>query len=223
MLHSPRTCVIVIGSSPRSRLLANELRVTGKRVSVINTESNRVVLSQESPEINVIHSSLPDAAALKQAGAGHASCLVASTATDALNLNLCREARSRFGVPVTIAKLEVLEGVISWARLKDVGMVKMTWAETVGAILGETPPSPSLRQLAKVSDREEIVEVEMQSPSFMGRKISDLPLFDCHVAGLLRKTTPLPAFESAELCMGDVLTLIGRKAAIRRVQETLTL
>jgi Trk K+ transport system NAD-binding subunit len=97
----------------------------------------------------------------------------------------------------------------------------MTWSETVHAALGETEPSASLSHLASLSDREQIVDFEMLSPVFIGRKIADLPLGECEVAALTRKGVPLQAFESVELSIGDVLTLIGEKNELIRLRQTL--
>jgi Trk K+ transport system NAD-binding subunit len=138
-----------------------------------------------------------------------------------MNINLCREAHDRFGVPLTIARLKLLEGVTNWARLNEDGMARMTWSETVHAVLGDTPPNASLLRLADVSDREQIIDFEMLSPVFIGRKISDLPLGECEVAVLTRKDVSLPNLESVELRLGDVLTLVGERNELIRLRQTL--
>jgi hypothetical protein len=108
------------------------------------------------------------------------------------------------------------------ARLNDVGMARMTWGDTVRTILGETEATAGLYHLANISDREQIADLEIRSPVFIGRKIADLPLRECEVAALTREDIPLTAFDSVELRLGDVLTLIGERGAVGQVRESLT-
>lgn len=222
LIGAPRPCVIVVGCDARVRLLVTELGAAGKRVSQIKTGDGPSDRSKAPSGVNVFHCANPDVEALKRAGAKAGNCLVAATADDTLNVSLCREARERFGVPLVIARLGLLEGITNWARLNNAGMVRITWGDAVRAITGETVPTARLSRLASLSDREQIVDLEMRSPVFLGQTIADLPLHECEVAALTRKDIPLPSFDSAELCLGDVLTLIGQKAAISQVRETLT-
>jgi Trk K+ transport system NAD-binding subunit len=221
MFRSPRPYVIVAGCDARVKLLVTGLASAGKEVSLIKPATSATAQVKAPPGVRVIHSTALGVVALERAGAKAAHCLVAATPDDDLNLSLCREARDRFGVPMVIARLKLLEEVTNWARLSESGMTKLTWSETVRVVLGETTPSASLLHLAEVSDRDQIVDLEMLSPVFIGRKIANLPLGECEVAALTRKDVPLPAFDSVELSLGDVLTLIGERSALSRVRETL--
>lgn len=218
--HS-RPYVMVVGCDARVKLLVTGLAAVGKEISLIKPATSANAQMKAPPGVSVIHSSSPGTVALERAGAKGAHCLIAATPDGELNLSICREARDRFGVPLVIARLKLLEEVTNWARLSESGMTKLTWSETVRVVLGETTPSASLGQLASVTDREQIVDLEMLSPVFIGRKIAHLPLGECEVAALTRKDIPFPAFDSVELCMGDVLTLIGERSAVSRVREAL--
>lgn len=221
LFRSSRTSVIVAGCDARVKMLVTGLAAVGKDVSLIKQAAATTDAVKAPFGVSVIHSTTLGAVALERAGAKAARCLVAATPDGDLNTSLCREARDRFGVPLAIARLKLVEGVTNWARLNEAGMAKMTWSETVHAVLGETTPSASLLHLANVSDREQIVDLEMLSPVFIGRKIADLPLGECEVVALARKDVPLPAFESVELSLGDVLTLIGERNELIRLRQTL--
>lgn len=221
LFRSPRPYVIVVGCDARVKLLVTGLAAVGKEISLIKPATSATAQMKAPPGVSVIHSSSPGTVALERAGAKAARCLVAATPDGDQNVSLCREARARFGVPLVIARMKLLEGVTNWARLNDAGMVKMSWSDTVHAVLGETMPSASLLHLAEVSDRDQIVDLEMLSPVFIGRKIANLPLGECEVAALTRKDVPLPALDSVELSLGDVLTLIGERKALSRVREAL--
>jgi Trk K+ transport system NAD-binding subunit len=221
LFHSPRTYVIAVGCDARVKLLVTGLAAVGKDVSLIKQAASTTDVVKAPLGVSVIHSDTLGAVALERAGAKAARCLVAATPDGDMNISLCREAHDRFGVPLAIARLKLLEGVTNWARLNEDGMARMTWSETVHAVLGKTPPNASLLRLADVSDREQIVDFEMLSPVFIGRKIADLPLGECEVAALTRKDVSLPGFESVELRLGDVLTLIGERTELIRVRQTL--
>ena len=95
----------------------------------------------EVPVIDLVDEALEDSEGgdeLMLAGAGvrGASCVMAATANDERNLNLCGLAHRTFRVPMVIAGVGLLGGVTSWARLRDSGVVKMTWNDMVPAILG---------------------------------------------------------------------------------------
>lgn len=221
-LRSTRSRVIVIGFDARLRLLVTELGAAGREVSLIRTETDVTDQTKAPPGVSILYSAKADVVALEGAGVKAASCVLAATTDDELNLWLCREARDRFGVPLAITRLKLVEGITNWARLNDAGLARMSWSDTVRTILGETQASAGLSHLASVSDREQIVDLEVLSPVFIGRKIADLPLRGCEVAAVTREGIPLPAFDSVELRLGDVLTLIGERVAVGQVRESLT-
>jgi Trk K+ transport system NAD-binding subunit len=222
LFTTPRPRVILIGCDARVRLLATELRAVRKEISLIIPAAGATLLRKAPPGVKVVHSTSLGEVALDRAGAKAAHVVIAGTKDDTLNARLGREARDRFGVPLVIARVKALEGVTPWARLEDAVMVRMTWGDTVRAILGETAPSPRLSHLASVADHEEIVDLEMHSPVLVGRKIADLPRDDYEVLALARNGTVVADFGSAELHLGDVLTLVGTRVELKRIREALT-
>lgn len=205
------TTTIIVGVNALTHLLATELEAAGKPVSLIDLENG----AQADGEIR-------DQLVLSSAGAKAASCIMAATANDEWNLSLCRTARHRFRVPMVIARVGLLGGMTSWVRLNDVGMVRITWMEMVPAILGTVTPSSGLDRVARATDREQIADVELLTPVFLGRTIADLALEGCEVIALRRKDLWVDDIDHAELRRGDVLTLVGAKTALNKVRESFT-
>jgi Trk K+ transport system NAD-binding subunit len=222
LFGSTRRRVIVIGFDARLRLLVTGLATLGKEVSLIKTETDLTVETKSPPGVSILYSAKPDVVVLERAGVEAASCVLAATTDDELNLRLCREARERFGVPLTITRLKLVQGITNWARLTDAGLARMTWGDTVRMVLVGTQANSALTQLASMSDREQIVDLEMLSPVFIGRRIADLPLRECEVAAVTRDDVLLAALDSVELRLGDVLTLVGERGAVGQVRESLT-
>jgi len=91
----------------------------------------------------------------------------------------------------------------------------------VSAILGTAIPSSALERVAQAPDRNQVAEVELLTPVFVGQRIPDLRLEGCEVVALRRNNLWVDDIEVAELRRSDVLTLVGAKAAINKVRESL--
>ena len=204
-----RSTTIFIGTNPLTRLLATDLDAAGKPVSLINLDNGPQ--AHRNPRSG-------EELVLARAGAKTASCVIAGTTSDEQNLTLCRVAQLRFGVPIVIARLR-LGGVSSWAKLNATGIVRMTSEDMVPTVLGTMTPSRGLARLARATDLEQVAEVELLTPVFPGQTIADLDLYDCEVVALRRNNLLVADIDLAELRRGDVLTLVGTKAAINKVRE----
>jgi len=203
VFHTTRLRTIIMGVNPCTRLLAYELQVAGRAVSLIEL------------------SEVADLDLLEDCGAGNARCLVAASTEDTRNLNLCRIARDRFGVRVTVARLRLLEGITSWARVDDTGMSRSSWRDLIQAIFPDALTTPALSRLARADDHEQIAEIDLCSPVFIGRTIEGLPGGHFDVVALTRQNIQITAYETSNLELGDMITVIGEKTAIGRLRESL--
>ena len=209
VFNSDRTRTILVGVNPTTRLLANELEAIGNRVSLVSSES------EAGPDDETVAA---DEIVLTRAGVQSARCLLAALTDGDHNVRLCRTAIDKFGVPVVIARLQLLDGITSWARFTDSGMSRMSWNDLIKAMVPDEFFSHALSRIARADDREQITELEVRLPVFVGRSIDDLPLEDCEVVALTRNNAPIYAYHDTALEMGDVLTLIGMKAAMNKVR-----
>lgn len=211
VLGAPRSKTIIVGINGLTRLLARDLETAGRLVSLIDLDNGALADSKAQDHL-----------VLSSAGAEAACCFLAATTNDEWNLSLCRVARMKFHVPVVVARLGLLSGLTSWARLNDAGMVRMSWDEMVSAILGNVTPSNGLERVAQAPDREQVAEVELLTPVFLGRQIQEAGLDGCEVVALRRKDLWVDDIEHAELRRGDVLTIVGAKTALNKVRESFT-
>jgi Trk K+ transport system NAD-binding subunit len=220
VFHTDRTRTIIVGVNPTTRLLANELQAIGNRVSVVSLKSEAGPDHETMPFVKTVHPVTADEIVLTRAGAQSARGLLAASADDDSNFRLCRTAIDKFRVPVVIARLRLMDCVTTWARVNDTGMSRMSWNDLIQALVPDMSLSPVLSRVARADDREQISEIEVRLPIFVGRTIDDLPLKDCEVVALTRKGVPISTYHDTALEMGDVLTLIGMKATVDKVRES---
>lgn len=217
-----RSGTIIVGSDARMRLLAMELAAAGKKVTFIKLNDGVRSEINASSEWKVVYADALDDKALAHARAKWASSLVTATTDDPLNMNLCRAGRDRFGIPLVVARLRVLNWVTSWAKFNSSGMVEIKWPDAARSILGDVTPHANTLRVVNAGGREQVAEVEVRSPIFIGRTIADLSISGCDAIALTRGDLPVKGFEREEIQTGDVVTLIGSQEAIDRARETFT-
>lgn len=220
VFQTVRTRTIIVGVNPATRLLANELNDIGHRVSLVSLKSEAEPDHETMPFVSTVHPATSDETVLTRAGAQSARCLLAASPDDDRNLRLCRAAIEHFRVPVAIARMRLMDGVTTWAQVSDAGMSRMSWNDLVKSLVPDMFWSPALSRLAKADDREQIAEIEVRLPTFVGRTIDNLPLGDCEVVALTRKGAPISTHQDTAMEMSDVLTLVGMKAALDKVRES---
>jgi Trk K+ transport system NAD-binding subunit len=209
--HTDKTRSIIVGVNPTTSLLANELQNLGYRVLLVSLEG------EAEPDQETVGY---DEIVLTRAGAQSARCLLAASADDNRNLRVCRTAIDRIHVPIVIARLQMLDGITSWTRVNDAGMSRISWNGLIQAFVPEMPLSPALSRVAKADDREQITEIEVRLPTLAGRAIADLPLEACDALALTRNGASISTNIDTVVEMGDVLTLIGMKTALNKVQAS---
>jgi Trk K+ transport system NAD-binding subunit len=189
----------------------------GKPVSLIGSETEQ----ESNLFVSVMNLATSDELLLGRAGAETARCLVAALPDERRNLSLCHTAQDKFRIPVVLVRLRVLAGVTSWATVSDSGMTRLSWENLIQAIFPDVVLTPVLSRLAKANDREQVTELEIRSPVFIGRTIKDLSSGDCEAVAIRRNGVRAHSDETTSLELGDVLTVIGGKAAIDRLRESL--
>jgi hypothetical protein len=123
---------------------------------------------------------------------------------------------------MVIARLKLPEGAIGWARLNEGGLVRLIWRDVVRAMLSDTEPNAGLSQLASVCEDKQIIDVEMLSPAFAGRKVGDLPLNGSKALALTRDGYMVGDLDAVEVRMGDVISLVGTTASLKQTREFLS-
>jgi Trk K+ transport system NAD-binding subunit len=221
VFHTTRLRTIILGISPSTRVVAAELYAAGESISLVDLTRERKSEDEGAPFVIATNEATSDEAVFTQAGAQSAKCVVAATPDDDRNLSLCRTALEIFRVPVVIARLRLIDEVTSWARVNESGMLRLSWRDLIQTLVPDQVLSPALSRLGTTTDREQIVEIEVRTPVHMGRKIADVPLYDCQVLALTRAGSSIADFDSVELQLNDVLTLVGTKPALTSVRAAL--
>jgi Trk K+ transport system NAD-binding subunit len=217
--HTNSSGTIIVGVNPITRLLASELQAIGKPVSLVDLRGQPFSEDESRSSVHIVHPATSNEVVLSRAGVQNARCLVAALADEDRNLRLCHAAIDKFGIPVAIARLHLMSGVTTWARVGVAGISRVSWNGLIGALLPDVVLTQALSRVATADDREQICEIEISLPVFVGLTSDDLPLNDCEVVAITRNGKALLVHE-ARLEMGDVLTLIGMKAALEGVRET---
>src|SRR6185295_18413083 len=111
-------------------------------------------------------------------------------------------------LPLAIARLRLLDGITTWARITNSGMSRLSWTSLIKALAADVVLSTALSRVASADDREQIADLEVSLPVFVGLVVGELSLEGCDVVALIRNSSPVSTFHDTALEKGDVLILI---------------
>jgi len=153
-----------------------------------------------------------DPEVLEAAGLRGAGILAAVTGSDEVNLTVTSLARFQFGVPRTLARVNIPRH--AWMFTPELGVdVALNQAEVMGHLIGEGASTGDMLTLLKLGGgRYSLIEAEVApgAPA-MGKALTSLPLpLDCVLVGVLRQAELLLPRGPTVLQAGDrVLALAG--------------
>lgn len=211
--------IVIVGADEAGRLLAEALATSGESVSLVDTDSEKCAIAVDSRDVRVICGDGTDASVLRRAGAADAKCLVASTPSDKANLLVCQVARTEFAVPRLVARASSASNV---AAFEAAGIETMTPAGVVATVLENMVLRPNLfRLLAAGARSDHVAEVVVASDERRATSLAELALGGVVIAVVRRGDQLIVPKGSTRIRPGDVLTLVGDEAAVRRVRERL--
>jgi trk system potassium uptake protein TrkA len=98
--------VLLAGGGKVGRQLAILLKEKGHHATVIEIKPEHVnIASRVGPEVTVLGGDATDPGMLAQAGARDAQVFIAATGSDEVNMLSCYLARTHFGIPKTVARV----------------------------------------------------------------------------------------------------------------------
>jgi trk system potassium uptake protein TrkA len=211
--------ILVAGGGRTAAQLAALLVAQDHQVCLI--EHRRDLLTQlhrELPTEAVYEGEASDPHVLEQAGIGQADVLAACTPSDADNLALCFLARTRFGVPRTIAQINNPRNAWLFDQRFHVD-VALNQSEVLASLIEEEMSLGDMMTLLKLR-RGQFSLVEEKIPSgakAIGMAIQDLGLPDeCVIAAIIRRGQMMVPRGVTTLEAGDeVLALTDREGAQR--------
>lgn len=209
--------VLIAGGGRTGTYLATSLVADGREIRLV--ENRRDVLARIHRELptEVIYEGNPtDPAVLEQAGIRDAQAVVAATTNDADNLAICFLARTRYGVPRTVARINNPRS--AWLFDKKFCVdVAVNQAAIMASLIEEEISWGDMMTLLKIR-RGQYSLVEEKIPEgarAVGVAIKDLGLpEECVIAAIIRKGRVIIPRGITEMEVGDeVLAVVGPEAA----------
>jgi trk system potassium uptake protein TrkA len=207
-------------------VIAGGGRTGAQLAALLIEQQHRVCLVEGRPQVlRQLHRSLPtesilegdatDPLVLEHAQAEEAHVLAACTSSDADNLVLCYYARSRYGVPRLIARINNPNHAWLFNRLFHVD-VALNQAEILASLIEEEMSLGDMMTLLKLR-RGQYSLVEEKIPAgapAVGKAVRELDLpQDCVIAGIIRKGKLIIPRGVTTFEVGDeVLAVVGPQA-----------
>jgi trk/ktr system potassium uptake protein len=209
--------VIIVGGGRTSAHLASILLAQEHKVHVI--EPREEVLSRlhrQLPTESIFEGEATDPQLLIQAGIESANVLAACTSDDAENLALCYYARTRYGMPRTIARINNPRSAWLFDGLFHVD-VALNQAEILASLIAEEMSLGDMMTLVKLR-RGSYALVEEKIPQgarAVGTTIRNLKLPpNSVIAGVIRHGQILmPRGDTAFEVGDEVLAIVDHEAA----------
>ncbi len=213
--------VIIAGGGRVGAHLAKALEPTGRDVVII--EKDPKICEKLSSELSalVICGDASDKKILEDAGIQRADVFAAVTGDDNENIVACQLSKYSYRVPLVVARVEDMDRA---QMLRGMGVDLIVSPSHVASLVFENAivlPNTTSILITETSTRA--VEVIMPDDSkVLGKRIKDLELpVECVIAAIYRKGKLILPHGDTVIKPGDVIALIGREDAIRKVLKIL--
>jgi len=213
--------VIIAGGGEIGSTLAKLLEPSGIDVVIIDKDPQ--VCEKLSSELKalIICGDASDKKTLEEAKIKFADVFVAATGNDSENIVACELAKRAYKVPLVLARVddveraEMLSGAGIDLIVSSVQVAAMVFVNVI-TLPGTTPTLISETMM-------KAVEIRVPEDSrAIGRKIRDLLLpLDCVIAAILRVGKLVIPRGDTMIRSGDIVAVIGKEEAIRKVAEIL--
>ncbi|MCC6168112.1 MAG: NAD-binding protein [Caldilineaceae bacterium] len=210
--------VVVVGGGRMGAQLAGLLLAHGHRVRIVEQRKEILgLLHRELPTEVIYEGNVTDPTVLDRVELGRADVAAACTADDAENLAFCYMARTRYGVPKTIARINNPRNAWLFDGKFKVD-VALNQAELMAGLIVEEMSLGDMMTLLKLR-RGQFLLVEEIIPAgakAIGMAIKDLNLPDeCVIAGIIRQGKVVVPRGVTTLEEGDeVLAVADRQGAV---------
>jgi trk system potassium uptake protein TrkA len=213
--------VIIAGGGRVGSHLAKILEPTGKDIVVI--EKDQSVCEKLSSEINalVIHGDASDKKTLEEAKIQMADVFVAVTGNDNENIVASQLAKYSYRVPLVLARVEDMNRA---QMLRGMGIDLIVSPAHVASMVFENAIAlPGTTSILISETITRAVEVSVPEDSkIAGKRIKDLSLpTDCVIAAIYRGGKLIIPHGDTTMKPGDIVAVIGKEEAIRKVVNIL--
>jgi Kef-type K+ transport system membrane component KefB/Trk K+ transport system NAD-binding subunit len=211
--------LIIAGAGRAGMMLAQRLRQHGDPLVVLDNDE-RTVERMQRTGFQAMHGDAATADGLVAAGIEGARGLVVASSNDDYNLQVCRMARSIFGLDHIVAYVQ------DATRLRE---FEEAGAKTVNPVLASASVMDSLVRfpdtytlLTELGDDMDVVEIEILNPSCTGRALMEMRLpGDVLVLSVRRNGELFVPHGHNRLQHGDHVTLLGHLDSVQEAAEWL--
>jgi trk system potassium uptake protein TrkA len=215
------TYVIIAGGGRVGSHLAKMLVSSGRDVVVI--EKDPKVCERLSSEVNalIICGDANDKKTLEEARIQTADVFVAVSGNDSENIVACQLAKYSYKVPSVLARVEDVDRA---KMLRGMGVdLIVSPAHVASMVLENAIALPGTTSILVSETITRAVEVDVPELSkARGKMIKDLPLpLECVIAAIYRRGKLVIPHGNTVIKSGDIVALIGKEDAIRKVVQVL--
>lgn len=215
--------VVVVGAGSVGRSVARELIVNGHQLLIIDRFARESRI-KGIPEANWLLADACELTTLEEAQLTSADAVVCATGDDKVNLVVSLLAKTEFGVPRTVARVNNPRN--EWMFNEGWGVdVAVSTPRLMTALVEEAVSVGDLVRLFEFQQgKATMVELTLPADSpYVGRKVADLDLPpDCVLVGIIRKELPIAPTREDVFETADELLLLTTATAERTLAAALT-
>ena len=220
--------IAVLGGGQVGSSLAKILTDDGNDITLIDTNLSVIENLQEDNDIKTIHGNASSPSVLEQAEVNDCDILIATTASDEVNLVSCHLAKKMFNVPTVIARLRNSEFQVSTSGF-DLDLFSINSiispSQLVTDFIKNIIEHPGAFQAYDFADGklQVIGATVLKDGPLAGRKLSEfkkhLPNVDVKVIALYRDRKILPVNGTTVIETGDDLFFLATEENMRFMSE----
>jgi len=204
---------IIVGGGRVGRELAERLESRGEEVVVIEKDQQLIETLREAG-LTVHNGDGTEQAVLERAGVENAKIVAVATRDDDVNLLVGQLARNTYGVETVVARVNEPANLDAFEDIEAIS-TSMSVAWSMDNVIERPGISQWMRQLDRDGD---VQEIEVTSTAHAGMTVSELTEElpeGCHLALISRDGENRLPHPDDRIELGDHLTFIGRREAVR--------
>ena len=201
--------VVIAGGGSVGRSIARELNANGHQVLIIDKDADEARVAR-LPEARWLAGDACEISSLQEAGMADCDAVVAATGDDKVNLVLSLLAKTEFGVPRTVGRVNHPHN--EWLFTEAWGVdVNVSTRRIMSALVEE---AVSVGDLVRIFEFQQgsatMVEITLPSDNpYVGRRVGDIRFpEDTVLTGIIRDARPLhPTADDALEALDELLFL----------------
>ena len=213
---------IIVGGGRVGRALAERLVDRGEEVLIIDNNEETVEGLREDG-FSARHGDGTHQEVLESVGADNAKVVAAATGDDDVNLLIGQLAKNTFGVETVVARVNQPGNTDAFA---DIDIEAISTGMSVAWSMDNVIERPAIsRWMTELGRTGDVQEVEVSTETIAGETVSELMAElpeDCHLALVSRDDVNQLPYPEDTVELGDHLTFIGRKEAVRNAIDYCT-